>query len=200
MLEEHIIAYCSPTLASLKSGSLFSCKCSCHEDIDGCISAWNESFKPRGISLHLLRRTESAALIYMCRDSAMKNILSDPCVQLFLNDFGYENCYGCDGCSSCCCSLDECLRHLQTRLTDERKSENMSFPHEIGIFLGYPLADVSGFIENEGRNCKLIGPWKVYGDVTSAERAFAKFEKCTSIYTKLWSSGERSIMDLTVAC
>ena len=40
----------------------------------------------------------------------------------------------------------------------------MKFPHEIGIFLGYPLADVAGFIRNKGRNCKCIGTWKVYGD------------------------------------
>lgn len=200
MLEEYLIAYCSPTLASLKSGSLFNFKCPEGADLESCISSWNESFRPRGISLHILRRTESAALIYVCRDSAMKSILSDPCIRSFLNEFGYDACYGCKGCNSTLCDLDIFLRHLQSRITCSDQDECPSFPHEIGIFLGYPLDDVSGFIKNKGRNCKLVGPWKVYGDTSAAEKAFARYKKCCDVYKRLWKSGERSILELTVAC
>lgn len=200
MLEKYLIAYCSPTLASLKPGSLFNFRCPEDTDLEGCISSWNELFRLRGISLHVLRRTESTALIYVCRDSAINDILSDPCVRSFLNEFGYDTCYGCDGCSASCCSFENCLRHLQTRITVTDQDGRPSFPHEIGIFLGYPLDDVSGFIKNKGRNCKLIGPWKVYGDAVSAQKAFAKFEKCSDVYKRLWKSGSRSIMELTVAC
>ena len=68
-------------------------------------------------------------------------------------------------------------------------SNEMRFPHEIGIFLGYPLADVTGFINNKGRNCKCIGTWKVYGDASSASKAFARFNKCSDVYNRLWKSG-----------
>ena len=200
MLDEYLIAYCSPTLASLKSGSLFNCRCTPGDDLEKCISSWNESFLPRGISLHVLRRTESTALIYVCRDSAMKDILVDPEIRSFLKDYGYGKCYDCDGCSSACCSLENCLKHLQTRITCSGKDGRPSFPHEIGIFLGYPLDDVSGFIRNKGRNCKLIGHWKVYGDAVYARKAFEKFEKCSDVYKRLWESGRRSVIELTVAC
>ncbi|MBQ6661921.1 MAG: DUF3793 family protein, partial [Firmicutes bacterium] len=149
MLEEYLIAYCSPTLASLKSGSLFNFRYPEGADLEGCISSWNESFRHRGISLHVLRRTESTALIYVCRDSAMNDILNDPCIRLFLHEFGYDTCYGCNGCSASHCSLENCLRHLQARLTGADQDGCPSFPHEIGIFLGYPLDDVSGFIKNK---------------------------------------------------
>lgn len=30
-----------------------------------------------------------------------------------------------------------------------------------GLFLGYPLEDVKGFIENNGRNCKSCGVFRI---------------------------------------
>ena len=53
------------------------------------------------------------------------------------------------------------------------------FPHEVGLFLGYPAEDVRGFIENRAAGCKCVGCWKVYGDVNAAKMRFASFEKCT---------------------
>ena len=51
------------------------------------------------------------------------------------------------------------------------------FPHEMGVMLGYPLADVEGFIINQGRNYLLCGMWKVYQDVDTASRLFALYRK-----------------------
>ena len=50
------------------------------------------------------------------------------------------------------------LAELQSRLKSD------TFPHEIGVFLGYPLKDVLGFmgIANVPFTCQ--GPWKIYGD------------------------------------
>lgn len=73
-----------------------------------------------------------------------------------------------------------------------------AFPHEIGVFLGYPIEDVIGFINNKGCNFKCCGYWKVYGDKEKAIKEFARYDKCRMIYTKLWNQG-RSILKLTVA-
>jgi hypothetical protein len=59
------------------------------------------------------------------------------------------------------------------------------FPHEIGLFLGYPLADVEGFIRNQGRNYLLCGMWKVYSRVQVAETAFASFHRLRDRAMKL---------------
>ena len=89
--------------------------------------------------------------------------------------------------------LYEIFRRLSLRLR-----ENSEFPHEIGLFLGYPLADVKGFIENKGRNCKCSGCWKVYEDEEKAQKLFIKYRKCTDIYCQKLKEGT-SILRLTVA-
>ena len=71
------------------------------------------------------------------------------------------------------------------------------FPHEIGIFLGYPLDDVVGFIENRGQNCKCCGLWKVYCNESETRKLFDKLEKCTRIYLRVFSEG-RTIRQMTV--
>ena len=68
----------------------------------------------------------------------------------------------------------EALRCLIDRLRN-----NADFPHEVGLFLGYPPEDVRGFIENRASGFKLIGCWKVYGDVDAARKKFESFESCT---------------------
>ena len=76
--------------------------------------------------------------------------------------------------------------------------ENNEFPHEIGIFLDYPLGDVIGFIVNQGRNFKCAGCWKVYCDECACRKTFAKYKKCRDVYVRLWQQG-RSVLQLTVA-
>ncbi len=199
MLEKYLVKYCSPTLASLKSGSLFNYRCPENADLEQTISEWNSALMPRGISICLLRRTDAAALIYVYRRSALEDTLCDPEIQSFLDHYGYDVCNCCQGCTSDQCRIENCLKHLETRLCSGESGAETEFPHEIGIFLGYPLEDVTGFISNKGHNCKYTGTWKVYGDASSAKKTFSKFRKCNDVYDRLWKSGRRSVLQLTVA-
>ena len=36
------------------------------------------------------------------------------------------------------------------------------FPHEMGLLLGYPVEDVTGFMVHGGKNSLYSGYWKVY--------------------------------------
>jgi hypothetical protein len=38
------------------------------------------------------------------------------------------------------------------------------FPHEVGVFLGYPLKDVAGFMGWVDLPVTCQGPWKIYGN------------------------------------
>ena len=69
-------------------------------------------------------------------------------------------------------SVEEKLRILEERISCG------SFPHEIGIFLGYPVDDVLGFIENKGANYLFCGFWKVYSNPRKAKRAFDEYVHC----------------------
>lgn len=85
-----------------------------------------------------------------------------------------------------------CMKRLKERLW-----EYNGFPHEIGVFLGYPLEDVVGFIQNEGRECKCCGLWKVYCNEAETKKLFEKMQKCTRIYLRVFAEG-RPISNMTV--
>jgi hypothetical protein len=86
--------------------------------------------------------------------------------------------------------LEDCALALSRRL-----AESPDFPHEIGFFLGYPPEDVLGFMEHGGKNCKLCGQWKVYGDVEMARALFSEFNSCTARLMALLHDGG-SILDV----
>lgn len=182
MLERYLIRHCSPTLAALKTANLFSLFFSSEEELLQQLSAWNSCLEDKGVSLLLLCRRERSALIYVYRRQRLQEELSSPQTARFLAGCGYEST-----------DVDEAILRLQRRL-----SEKKTFPHEIGVFLGYPLGDVIGFIRNEGKNCKCADCWKVYGDECEAKKTFAKFKRCIEVYVRLWKEG-RSIRQLTVA-
>ncbi|WP_131066313.1 DUF3793 family protein, partial [Clostridioides difficile] len=58
-------------------------------------------------------------------------------------------------------------------LVDKLKSD--VFPDEIGIFLGYPLKDVIGFMGYSNYEVSMIKYWKVYGDTKQSEDTYSKF-------------------------
>ena len=62
-------------------------------------------------------------------------------------------------------------RYLDCTLRGEQ------FPHEMGIFLGYPLDDVQAFIQNKGRNYLLVGHWMVYFDLEAKKRIFESYDR-----------------------
>ena len=93
--------------------------------------------------------------------------------------------------------LREFMKHKE--LLQKRIAEKPEFPHEIGIFLGYPLEDVDGFITHQGENCKLCGCWKVYGNVEQASRTFANYEKCRVFLCAKLSKGCNILQALKIS-
>lgn len=90
-------------------------------------------------------------------------------------------------------SVEEAVKILQNKLQMYE-----TFPHEIGLFLGYPEEDVQGFIENQGKNCKCCGCWKVYCNECDAQKMFCKFKKCERVYERLFLKG-RPVEKMIVA-
>ena len=114
-----------------------------------------------------LRYRDGKALIYLCRPGMLETDLRDPQAEAILRENGYP-----DGAPI------QRINHLIRRL---RECE--SFPHEIGLFLGYPPADVRGFME--GKACKCTGLWKVFEtDEQEAQRYFARCRHCTDAYLR----------------
>lgn len=180
-MEDYLIEFCAPTLASLKVGSLFNYAYDSLRELAEQVNRLNGQLKEKGLFLRVLRVRKERALVYLCRRSQLRALLKREEIAAFLAQYGYDDP-----------EPEAVLRHLQCRL-----SECEEFPHEIGIFLGYPLEDVVGFIRCNGRCSKCAGIWKVYGDAEAAKKAFARYAKCRSVYRRLWREG-RSVRQLTV--
>lgn len=180
MLEKYLIEHCAPTLASLKTASLFSYHAA--QDPEDDVKHLNRIFRDKGVELLILKRKENAMLIYVCRRTQLAKDLERPGAKELLERYGYTDT-----------SVDGAIERLRMRLASAD-----GFPHEIGLFLGYPVEDVLGFIENAGQNCKCCGCWKVYCNECEAVRTFARYKKCRDIYKRLWQEG-RSVLQLTVA-
>jgi len=183
MLDKMLIEHCSPTLGGLKTANLFSHPYSSGEELNSTISAWNKELNPKGVSLYILCIRGERALVYVCRTSMLENDLQSSGVPEFLMGYGYRKV-----------SPSYCIEKLRERL-----QRSPVFPHEIGLFLGYPLEDVRGFIDNAGQNCKCAGYWKVYCNERETVKLFMKFKKCREIYTNLFENRVRSVLQLTVA-
>lgn len=182
MFEEILLRHCSPTLAGIKTGSLFNYPIRSPKELSALLHRWNQELNEKGIFLLLLKAGRRHGLIYVYRQSQLEKELEQKSVQDFLKAYGYRS-----------------FGPRETLLTLwERFSHQEEFPHEIGVFLGYPLGDVIGFIENAGQNCKCAGCWKVYCDECKARETFARFHRCRRSYQRMFSLG-KTIKQLTIA-
>ncbi|MBE6948604.1 MAG: DUF3793 family protein [Ruminococcaceae bacterium] len=182
MSEETIVKNCSPTLAGIKTGSLFNCEYDSREMLKAKIREFNRRFASKGLRFVPMRIGEKRALIYVFRPKRLKNDLLSAEVAEILAERGYA----CEGPEKCVAALGKRIR------------EDEEFPHEIGLFLGYPPEDVRGFIENHAKESKLVGHWKVYGDAEKARLLFDRYNRCTSSYLRKLTQGS-SLENLTVA-
>ncbi len=182
MSEEMLIRHCSPTLAGLKTGSLFPMRFASEDAMAEILGQWNHTLSAKGLRVLPLRYRDGKGLIYVFRPSRLRRDLRDECARNLLKNCGY-----------CGKTLEQCISQLIRRMAQQEE-----FPHEIGLFLGYPPQDVQGFMCNHARNYKCAGVWKVYGDEDAARKTFALYKKCTRIYSQCWANGS-DINRLTVA-
>jgi len=181
MSEELIIEHCSPTLAGIKTGSMFSVRVTEDTDINKEVRELNKVLREKGIRVILLKKTSKYALIYLYRPDHLKKDLSNPQALSILEKMGYET----RDPERCIVQL---VRHLKS---DE------AFPHEIGLFLGYPPSDVECFMKHPSKGVKCCGCWKAYSEPEKAQKMFVRFRKCTQIYHEMNKNG-KSLAQLAV--
>lgn len=164
--ERRILDQCAPALTGVKTGSLLKV------DRSVCTDALEllAPFKDEGIGTKLLCTRGSSSLILVYGHRMMSSVLSNPEVSQFLSDMGYSG------------SVNDMLERLSERMSND-------IQHELGIFLGYPLCDVKGFMENDGRGYLTSGCWRVYGDISGAKRIFTRIKESRRRCLGLFDSG-----------
>ena len=182
-MKRTLIEHAAPTLAGLKTANMFNYKFKSKEQLTEELILLNRELNEKGLYLDVLRESCQTVLLYVYRKNQLLEELKEVRTRQLLTELGYHHQ----------ATIPDLLNRLKQRL-----SSSDEFPHEIGVFLGYPFEDVLGFITNCGSNCKCCGYWKVYGDEQKAKRLFGQFTKCREIYLKLYLMG-RSINQLIVS-
>lgn len=172
MSNELLIRCCAPTMASLKTGNMFNCPFDSREHMTEELRRLNRLLGRKGLRALPLRWENGRALVYLYRPKMLEKDLRNELAAQLLAECGYA-----------CGNPNACIARLISRLRGSR-----DFPHEIGLFLGYPPADVDGFMHRK-HACKLSGIWKVYDDVEGAARQFARCRRCTEVYLRCWQQG-----------
>ena len=159
--------HCGVTFAGLKIASLVSLP----KQEEGVIAMLSRKFSRRGFAFRLLREDAERLLVYVCHRERLEKHLALPEIRAFLARFGYEYA-----------AAEEALAQLETRMGGE-------FPHEIGVFLGYPLCDVCGFLRDPD-GCVLCGAWKVYENAEEARRTFERLRRCSACICRHMRNGK----------
>lgn len=117
------------------------------------------------IECYILKADCGRVILYLYRKDILQSCLQQEDVRYFLKKYGYPDK-----------EIVDMLKRLSQRIRLYADGQT-DFPHEIGAFLGYPLADVESFIENRGKNYVYLGYWKVYHDVEQAVKTFRLYDK-----------------------
>ena len=156
--------HAAPLFAGIKSACLLSFRRSAFEDFDALLAEYETCFHCKGIEVFRVAEGEEYVLLLFYRPAILWRRLQEPEVQAVLAQYGYGRQD----------SLWGYLDHLQARMRLRK-----SFPHEIGLFLDYPVGDVVSFITHKGRDFCYSGYWKVYVNEEETRALFARYARCS---------------------
>ncbi len=173
MFAREVVEHCAPTLAGIKTGNIFSARKGKY-DIPEEIRKFNKVLVKKGLRMVPIRNGLKHTLVYLYRPGRLEKDLCRQEAADILADKGYRT-------DSCACALVQLVKHLAS---DEE------FPHEIGLFLGYPPSDVKSFMDNPCDGVKCSGCWKAYSNECEARLIFEKYKACVKSYISQIKSGK----------
>lgn len=169
-IETQLALQCAPLITGLKVSNLL------------IISKGNEEVVKRilnrtGISYYRLIQTRTKTTFLLFRRNELEEFLADENVRNVLMKAGYKSL-----------QIGKILRTFSLRYEAYMQGDKC-FPHEMGLLLGYPVEDVVGFVENNGKNFLYSGYWKVYENQKAKVKLFDKFKVAEETLIHLLSNG-----------
>ena len=169
-IELQIVLQCAPTIAGLKTSNLLIVPKDMEDNVRYVL-------RQSGLVGYRLVYDRDRVIFLVFNRDMLVNYLSNNEVKDFLKDYGYRTE-----------AFGYCLRFFKERYDSYIRSRR-EFPHEMGVFLGYPLCDVKGFIDNGGDGFKISGYWKVYGNAEETQQLFEEFDEVKDDMVLKLSSG-----------
>ena len=113
------------------------------------------------LGLREIRQVNVRQQVLFYHRITLDSILREKHNQAFLGTINYPKTY----------SLDIYLNHIIEKIRSKE------FPHEIGIFLGYPLKDVLGFMKRIPFTYVETKGWRIYGDSQSSYEIYDRYQQ-----------------------
>lgn len=157
-LQFQMIFQCAPFLKRMKA--------SCMLNVDpGYCRDFEDVLRGTDMEYEILSENEEKCLVFLYRREELAVVLEKKEAREFLGRYGYS-----------CRSLKEALGRLSQRV-QSHAGRDKCFPHEIGVFLDYPVEDVRCFIEQGGKGEAVSGYWKAYQNPRKAQLVFQAYDK-----------------------
>lgn len=169
-IEMKLVLECAPLLSGLRAANLINIERKQFRNLKAIL-------KNTDISYYVLFHGEDKYTILLYRYDGLVCYLSRPETRKLLNRMGYHST-----------DIYELL-YLFSLKYNRFINGKAGFPHEMGVFLGYPIEDVEGFIENDGKNFLCTGYWKVYKDAPAKTKLFKSFEQAKETMVTLMFYG-----------
>ena len=174
-----MIHYTAPSVCGIKPANMFSVTASLFGEKE--FAVWKNLLLKHGLSCFFYRLSKDRVLILVYNELWVEKLLRTFEIEKYLEGKGYLLDAGLLGRFS--------FSRTSLVLYQLKERIGKSFPHEIGIILGYPLVDVIAFEKSCGKNCKYCGVWKCYSDEQKARQCENKFRECSLLCSKWFDQG-----------
>ena len=124
------------------------------------------------ITYRIITTHDGGKRVLFINEKSMEKVLVNKRCINFLKFVGYPADY----------ELNDYMDELVFRLQSEE------FPHEIGVFLGYPLKDVLGFMGYGKNELVEVKNWRIYGDKEISYEVYNNFMRDKAIMKEMIES------------
>ena len=167
---------CAPVISGIKISNLLTIPAKSLRELSVVL-------KKTELSFRILYPGRERLVILIYREAKLREYLAREEVMAFIYKCGYETS---DISKIFPVFVKRYMRYMELK---------QDFPHELGLFLGYPIEDVEGFIKENGKNYLYSGYWKVYKDTELKISLFKDYESVQTEIVRLLYEG-LDIMDI----
>ncbi len=170
-LARMLCMHSSPAICGIKASNLVSFDTNEMNNIEEEIEELNNLYSKK-ICFKILQHKDNRILVLIYKNQVMDKTLNNFENKEFLKSLNYNTN-----------STDSMIETLQDRI-----NASSSFPHEIGVFLGYDLSDTIEFLKGN-KKCIYVGYWKVYSKLEEKKAIFDRYNMCKDRLMKLINKG-----------
>jgi hypothetical protein len=133
------------------------------------------------IRFKVLQTRERALLLFCYNPHHLESHMSHAGIRVLLKKAGYDTTLSSES--------------LLTELCCRFESSGV-FPHEIGLFIGYPAKDVAAFMGLVTLPFACQGPWKIYGNPVRSLGLADQYRCCRQRMAAILATGDHMALEL----